>query len=136
MRMLTFQARRFAWRPCAKTVEAAADVTAGGEAVEAVVAWLHAEAADVEDRRRVFRHALKHIKWIANKRGLRHVVLHFFAHLGGESAEATFAQAFIADLAERLQSTGYTVSVTPFGYFCAWELEVYGDSLAKVYKTI
>jgi hypothetical protein len=136
MRLLTFQARRFAWRPFAKTVETAADVIAGGEATEAVVAWIHAEASDVEDRRRVFRHALKHIKWIANKRGLRQVVLHFFAHLGGENAEPDFARAFIVELAERLQSTGYTVSVTPCGYFCAWELDVYGDSLAKVYKTI
>lgn len=136
MRLLTFQARRFAWTPFSKTVETAPDVEEGGEVTEAVVAWIHAEAHDEADEKRVFRHALKHIKWIANKRGLKSVALHFFAHLGGEGGDPAFAQSFIMALAARLESTGYAVSVTPFGYFCAWELDVYGGSLAKVYKTI
>ncbi len=136
MRLLTFQARRFAWTPFTKTVDEAPEVQTGGEVTEAVVAWIHAEAADAEDRKRVFRHALKHIKWIANKRALKTVALHFFAHLGGTGSDPAFAQDFIEELAARLEKTGYTVAVTPFGYFCAWELDVYGDSLAKVYKTI
>ena len=98
--------------------------------------WLHVEAADQDDEARVFRHTLKHIKWIANKRDLRNVVLHFFAHLGGENATPEFAQRFIEKLGERLGQTGYTVKLTPFGYFCAWDLDVYGDSLAKVFKSI
>jgi hypothetical protein len=39
-------------------------------------------------------------------------------------------------LAERLRDTGYHVWLTPFGYFCEWELSVYGESLAKVWKEI
>jgi hypothetical protein len=35
-----------------------------------------------------------------------------------------------------LSETGYKVSNTPFGYFCEWDLEVFGDSLAKVWKEI
>lgn len=136
MRMLTYQARHFAWQPFLKNVESAKDNSESGEVKDAVVAWMHAEASDPNDDARVFRHCLKHIKWIANKRQLKTVVLHFFAHLGGESSEPEYAEDFISRLAERLRSTGYTVYTTPFGYFCSWQLDVYGDSLAKVYKSI
>ena len=39
-------------------------------------------------------------------------------------------------LAERLRGTGYEVKITPFGYFCEWDLSVYGESLAKVWKEV
>ena len=136
MRMLTYQARHFAWQPSHKTVDDAPEVSDGGEAHDAVVAWIHTEVKDAADDARVFRHCLKHIKWIANKREMKTVVLHFFAHLGGDGSEPAYARAFIDRLAERLRKTGYTVFTTPFGYFCAWQLDVYGDSLAKVYKSI
>ena len=34
----------------------------------------------------------------------------------------------------RLKNTGYTVWCTPFGYLCEWDLSVYGESLARVFK--
>ncbi len=136
MRLLTYQARHFAWQPFQKTIDSAAEVSQGGAVDDAVVAWIHAEARDAETDSRVFRHALKHIKWVANKRGFKSVVLHFFAHLGGEGGDPEYARDFIERLEERLAATGYTVYVTPFGYFCSWTLDVYGDSLAKIYKTI
>jgi hypothetical protein len=82
------------------------------------------------------RKTLKHIKWLANKRELKNVVLHSFTHLGGESAEAKFAEPLIQSIADRLGETGYNVRVTPFGYLCEWDLSVYGESLAKVWKEI
>jgi hypothetical protein len=105
---------------------------------EAVVAFLHVEAGDQAEERRtsVFNQTLKHLKWIANKRSLRNVVLHSFTHLGGENAEPAFAEGFLVEMKERLEKTGYQVKQTPFGYFCSWELGVYGDSLAKVWKAI
>lgn len=136
MKLLSFQAERFAWKSHSKTLEGANDTRVDEAVTEAVVVFAHAEHRDVEDRSRVFRHALKHIKWLANKRSLRTVVLHSFTHLGAESAPPEFARAFLDDLAERLRSTGYTVHTTPFGWFCSWELAVYGDSLAKVWKSI
>jgi hypothetical protein len=42
----------------------------------------------------------------------------------------------LSELADRLRKTGYTVKSTPFGYFCEWQLDVHGESLAKVYKQI
>ncbi|MEZ4473780.1 MAG: threonyl-tRNA synthetase editing domain-containing protein [bacterium] len=136
MRLLTFQARRFTWQPASQTLSDADPSPAPGAADDAVVAWLHVEARDATDEARVFRHVLKHLKWIANKRDLQAIVLHSFAHLGGETADPAFAHALLLRLAERLTETGYAVQITPFGWFCAWSLDVHGDSLAKVYKEV
>ena len=137
MRLLTFQAKRFWWRTFSKTLPDAPDQDVDDAADDCVVAFVHAETCDDGDQRsRVFRHVLKHLKWIANKRHMRTVVLHSFAHLGGESASPEFAQSLLEEIAVRLESTGYTVHKTPFGYFCAWGIDVHGESLAKVYKEI
>ena len=138
MKLLCFQAKRFRWKTHSKTLPEvpAQDVDQTVEA--ALVVFIHAEARDAEEDRKtsVQRQTLKHIKWLANKRELNNIVLHSFAHLGGETASPAYAEAFITNLAERLRETGYKVWITPFGYFCEWDLSVYGESLAKVWKEI
>ncbi len=143
MRLLCFQARRFGWQSFSKTLDAVDgmpldDVHVRDELVDCVVVFAHAESQDEigDAKSRVLRHTLKHVKWLANKRELRNIVLHSFAHLGGTNATPEFAQAFFSDLARRLVDTGYSVKSTPFGYFCEWQLDVFGESLAKVYKQI
>ena len=138
MKLLTFQARRFWWKPFSRTLEDVSEEASEDGAEDAVVVFFHAEEKDQEDgqRARVFRHTLKHIKWLANKRGFKNVVLHSFTHLGGATADPDFAQGFIEELRQRLESTDYQVKTTPFGYFCEWELAVYGESLAKVWKEV
>ncbi len=137
MKILTFQAKRFQWVPYEPSLPEAQPAQAG-EASDAVVAFVHVEGKDVsEDRyRSVFRQTLKHLKWVANKRGMRTIVLHSFTHLGGESASPEDAWAFFQALAERLRNTGYEVHITPFGWLCEWDLSVYGDSMARVWKSI
>ncbi len=39
-------------------------------------------------------------------------------------------------LAARLRHTGYQVALTPFGWVCEWEFAVFGESLAKVFKSL
>ena len=138
MKLLFFQAKRFRWKTHSKTLPEvpAQDVDQTVEAT--LVVFIHAEARDAEEDRNtsVQRQTLKHLKWLANKRELNNIVLHSFAHLGGETAPPAYAEASIADLAERLRETGYKVWITPFGYFCEWDLSVYGESLAKVWKEI
>jgi hypothetical protein len=136
MRLLMFQAKRFWWKSFSKTLGNVEDVQAEDEVRDAVVAFMHVEAKDAVDRDDVFRKTLKHVKWLANKRELKNVVLHSFTHLGAENAEPEFAAAFITELADRLRATGYAVSITPFGYFNEWELSVYGESLGKVWKEL
>jgi hypothetical protein len=136
MKLLTFQAKRFWWRSFSKTLESVEDIAVEQEVVDAVVAFYQVEAGDAENRASVFRQALKHLKWLANKREMRTVVLHSFTHLGGDNAEPDFARDLTEELAVRLRETGYTVWITPFGYFNEWDLSVYGESLAKVWKQI
>ncbi len=143
MKLLCFQARHFSWKSFSKTLdeiggEKVDDVTIQDEMRDCVVIFAHAEIADEssENRSRVFRHTLKHIKWLANKRDLKNVVLHSFAHLGGENAAPAFAKVVLSELAERLSGSGYAVKSTPFGYFCEWQIDVHGESMAKVFKQI
>lgn len=138
MKLLCFQAKRFRWKTHSKTLPDVADLDIEDEVSETIVAFIHAEASDNDDSRyaSVVRQSLKHLKWLANKRGLRNLVLHSFAHLGGAPAQASFANALITTLADRLRETGYHVWITPFGYFCEWDLSVFGESLAKVWKEI
>lgn len=139
MKILTFQARRFAWKAWSRTLDDAVEEPVEGAVQDAVVAFLHAEQRDEENedtRRRVFKHTVKHLKWLANKRGLETIVLHSFTHLGAENASPSWARDLIEDVASRLGQAGYQVRTTPFGWFCEWDLAVYGESLAKVWKEI
>jgi hypothetical protein len=138
MKLLCFQAKRFRWKTHSKTLPDAPDQNVENEIAEAIVVFLHAELSDQSEEKRssVLRQTLKHIKWLANKREFKNIVIHSFTHLGGETASPVFAEQFIDSLAQRLRETGYQVWFTPFGYFCEWDLGVYGESLAKVWKEI
>lgn len=138
MKLLCFQAKRFRWKTHSKTLADVADQDVDQEVHETVVVFIHAEAADGDAERgaAVLRQCLKHIKWLANKRELKNIVLHSFTHLGGVTAPAEVAESLLVNLRQRLSETGYQVWSTPFGYFCEWDLSVYGESLAKVWKEI
>ena len=138
MKLLCFQAKRFWWKTYSKSLSDVPDQDIEKEVKEGLIVFFHSEAADEEESRRgsVLRQSLKHIKWLANKKKLQNIVLHSFAHLGGKDASPPFAQALIGELAQRLRDTDYHVQITPFGYFCEWDLSVHGDSLAKVWKEI
>jgi hypothetical protein len=138
MKLLCFQAKRFRWETHSKTLAEVPEQQIEQEVAEVIVVFLHAEATDAaaEREKSVLRHTFKHVKWLANKRAFKNVVLHSFTHLGGATAEPTFAESFLNTLADRLRETGYRVWTTPFGYSCEWDLSVYGESLAKVWKDI
>ncbi|HID63431.1 MAG TPA: hypothetical protein EYP49_11940, partial [Anaerolineae bacterium] len=76
MKLLMFQARRFWYRPFSKTLEQAEDASGEEEVPGAAVIFVHAEAEDEQRRSKVLTKALKNIKWLANKRGLKNIVLH------------------------------------------------------------
>lgn len=138
MKLLCFQAKQFRWRAHAKTIPDAPDQEVDVAIEEAIIAFIHAEESDAAPERSqsIQRQAIKHIKWLANKRSLRRIVLHSFAHLGDDRAEPAAAAVIMEDLARRLREAEYDVRTTPFGYLCEWDLSVYGDSLAKVWKNI
>jgi len=131
-----FQAKRFWFRSFSKTLDFVEDQEVEEEIRDAAVIFIHAEAEDETDTASVLTKVLKNIKWIANKRDLKNIVLHSFTHLSESNASPEFARECLETLAGRLRGAGYAVSVTPFGYFCEWDLSVYGESLAKVYKAL
>ena len=61
-------------------------------------------------------------------------MLHSFNHLGQSKAPAEFAQGLLNDVVSRLEQSGFSVMVTPFGYFNEFRMHVDGASLAKVFK--
>jgi len=135
VKLLLFQAKRFYWQSFSKTLEDVADQDVSETVENTLVVFLHAEAED-EAKPKLETKVVKNIKWLANKRGLKNIVLHSFTHLSGSTASPEFAHDLLNRLDERLTTTGYQVWQTPFGYFCEWDLSVFGDSLAKVFKEI
>ncbi len=137
MKLLMFHAERFGYRAHVRTFEDAPDPDVPGHTVgAAVVVFVHAEEDDPDREAKLVSKAARNVKWLANKRGLRAVVLHSFTHLAPTKAAPEFASAFLEALARRLDSNGYTATVTPFGWSCAWDIDVHGDPIAKVFKSI
>ena len=137
MKLLMFHAWRFGYHAHVRAFDDAPDP----DAVEcttgaAVVVFVHAEQGDADREAKLVSKAARNVKWLANKRSLRNVVLHSFTHLAATKAPAQFASAFLEALARRLESNGYAVTVTPFGWSCAWSMDVHGDPIAKVFKSI
>jgi hypothetical protein len=136
MKLLMFLAKQFTYRPFERTLPEAGD--GGGEVrvTDAAVVFVHAETEDEDDPSGLETKFVKNVKWIAGKRGFKNIVLHSFTHLAEASASPHFAEAFLQSAATRLRNTGYQVTLTPFGWVCEWELAVFGESLAKVFKSL
>ena len=138
MKLLMFLAKEFTFRPFEKTLPDASPGDAGSEVhvSDAAVIFVHAEPQDEANTAGLETRFVKNVKWIAGKRGLKNIVLHSFTHLTETSASPPFAEAFLQGAAARLRNTGYQVTLTPFGWVCEWELAVFGESLAKVFKSL
>ena len=136
MKLLMFLSKEFSFRPFEKMLAEAEDSSSEVQVSEAAVVFVHSEPQDETDIGGLETKFVKNVKWIAGKRGFKNVVLHSFTHLAEASASPQFAEAFLQNAAARLRNTGYQVTLTPFGWVCEWELAVYGESLAKVFKSL
>ena len=133
MKLLLFYVHDFWMKPHSKNLEGAVDCRDELSAEGAVLALVHAEPADDERRGKVATKMVKNIKWVAGKFASKRVVLHYFAHLGRESADAELARELVETVAERLRGVDYDVTVTPYGYFTEFMLHVAGESMGKVF---
>lgn len=138
MKLLTFLASEFSWTPHASTLPDAGAPPPPGLVRDCVVVFVHSEVRDEtpERARSTLDHARKHIEWLARKKDARNVVLHSFAHLGGESSSPDFGRTWMEDLGAKLSARTYTVSFTPFGWTNAWNIAVHGEGYAKVWKDL
>lgn len=131
MKVLYFYCERFRLVTFRKGYEAAPDDDRDFAIDHAVVCLVHAEP---QDENKQVTKLIKGAKWIAGKFDTKNVVLHFFAHLGSETAEADAARALLESAHERLSAAEYDSHLMPFGYFCSLDLGVHGESMAKVFK--
>ena len=136
MKLLMFLAKQFTFSPFEKMLPEAADSSSEIRVSETAVVFVHCEPQDESSPAGLETKFIKNVKWIAGKRGFKNVVLHSFTHLADASSSPQFAEAFLQNAAARLRNTGYQVTLTPFGWVCEWELSVYGESLAKVFKSL
>ena len=133
MKLLLFYVHDFWMKPHSKNLEGAVDCRDELSAEGAVLDLVHAEPAHDERRGKVASMMVKNIKCVAGKFASKRVVLHYFAHLGRESADAELARELVEAAAERLRGVDYDVTVTPYGYFTEFKLHVAGESLGKVF---
>ncbi len=136
MKLLMFLAKQFTFRPFEKMLPDATDGGSEVQVTDVAVVFVHAEPQDETNASGLETKFVKNVKWIAGKRELKNVVLHSFTHLAEASASPQFAETFLQSAATRLRNTGYQVTLTPFGWVCEWELAVFGESLAKVFKSL
>jgi hypothetical protein len=136
MKLLLFYAPSFWFKTFKKVLPHAADQDVETTCREAVVVFYQVEAEDMARRGKVLTKFVKNVKWLAGKFDLKTIVLHSFNHLSTSKASPEFAQAFVEETRNRLEGTGYRVTVTPFGYLNEWKIHVAGDSLAKVFKAL
>ena len=134
MKLLMFYAPNWWYRTALKSLPDAPDAEKEESMENAAVVFYHAEAKDEEDLSGAVRKFIKNVKWLAGKFNTKNVVLHSFNHLSSSKSSAEFAERMLRDSVERLEGAGFTVMVTPFGYFNEFRLHVAGDSLAKVFK--
>jgi hypothetical protein len=136
VKIILFYAPTFWFRTFEKVLDQAADQNLEAECREAVVVFYQVEEGDLDRRSKVLAKLIKNVKWLVGKFGARNVVLHSFNHLSVSKAPPEFAESLIQDARKRLEQSGYSVTVTPFGYLNEWKLHVAGESLAKVFKEL
>ncbi len=135
MRLLMFLAKQFKYSPYEKILPDAGNAEKA-QVTDAAVIFVHCEPQDEADPSGLETKFVKNVKWIASKRRFKNILLHSFTHLGEVSASPQFAEGFLQSAAARLRNTGYDVTLTSFGWVGEWELSVYGESLAKVFKSL
>ncbi len=136
MKMLMLHALDYWLKPYEKNLESAENDAASISCRNAIVALIHVEAVDEDTPLNVVKKAIKNIKWLARKVGSDVIVLHSFAHLATSRADDNVARDILNHMAERLAAVGFTVQLTPFGYFNEFQIHVAGPSLAKVFVDI
>jgi hypothetical protein len=100
---------------------------------EVVLIWMHSEEYDIQNKSKVFRKAVKNIRWMANKSNCNQIILHSFVHLGESKADIEFTERLIKKVASRLIESGLNVLVIPSG-LNEFSMHVKGPSLSKVFK--
>lgn len=135
MKLLMIYSDHFAWRTSEKGLETAATASEERRLEDVLVGMIHAEAQDEEDLGRIETKLVKNLKWGARKNATLRIVLHSFSHLAETKAQPDVTKDLLDRAAARLQSSGYEVWQTPFGYFHDLDMSAPGRSTARIFAS-
>ena len=136
MKLLMIYSTGFGYHTSMKTIEEGPDLDENVRIENALVGFIHVEAADADDTNYVETKLVKNMKWAARKNDTQRVILHTFAHLSESKGSPEVTKAILDGAQERLEKAGYEVSQTPFGYFLDLDLQAPGHPLARLFKDI
>ncbi|MDH3637094.1 MAG: threonyl-tRNA synthetase editing domain-containing protein [Gammaproteobacteria bacterium] len=136
MKLLALFVSDFEYKPRHRTLDRADPDPEYARAADVLVALVHAEPDDAQQSGKVVTRLVKNIKWCASKNQTRHVILHSFAHLSEVRASPDAAREMLDRAQVRLESAGYAVEQTPFGYLLDLSIKVPGLPFARVFKSL
>ena len=136
MKLLLFYAHSWWFKTATKSLCHVPDSDREESFENTVVVFFHAEKEDEDKGKSLLDKLVKNIKWLAGKFNTKHVVIHSFNHLSSSKASPEYSEQMINSAAAKLETAGYKVMCTPFGYFNEFRIHVGGESLAKVFKEL
>lgn len=134
MKLLIFYVDKFSFETNKKGLETVEEVEISDSFKDAVVGFIHVEEKDEENQNYVETKLVKNLKWAARKNETNKILLHSFNHLSGSSANPEITLKIFNNVEERLKSSDYETSQTPFGYFLNIEMHAPGKPLARIFK--
>lgn len=126
----------FSYTPAFKTLDSAEENPSPAVLMKALVGFIHIEPKDVEDIHGREKKLVNTLKWAARKNETNTVVLHSFAHLAEEKADAESTKELLDRAEVRLRNGGYGTAQTPFGYFLDLHIDAPGHTFARLFKEL
>ena len=134
MKLLLFYADKFVCTPTMKTLDSFPETGESISVNNAVLAFIHVEPKDLEDKNKTVTRIIKNLKWMMNKLKTNTVVMHSFAHLASEKADPETAFEIFVNAKERLENSGYETVITPYGYFHDLNMNLPGNPMTRIFK--
>jgi hypothetical protein len=136
VKLLIIYTNKFGYKTTNKGLDNAETVEEESLFTDALVGFIHFEEKDEENISSVETKMIKQLKWAARKNDTNKIILHSFAHLSESKGSPELTKQLFNSAEDRLKSSGYKVSQTPFGYFLDLDVIAPGHSFARLFKDI
>lgn len=100
------------------------------------VVFIHIEPKDVSKSNKVIRKAINNVTWYKRKTGASTIILHSFAHLAEEKADAVDAKKILDAIYTKLKNKIEEVHITPYGCFLEFRMHVFPTPISRVFKSL
>jgi threonyl-tRNA synthetase len=137
MRMLIWHVDAFAAEPTERGRSKLADETPQAVRVEeALVVFAASEKSDEPEPEAVAERAVAAVIDVARRLGEQTIVLHSFAHLFVELSTPATAKEILDKMQAALETQGYSVQQSAFGWFNRLEMRAKGHPLSRVARQV